>query len=74
MTRTIARWSSRGGRWWLELIENADDTYSYRHESGGGYMGRISIDEAYHRMRLEVDSYATDGHKLRRTENKGEDR
>jgi hypothetical protein len=63
-TKTIGRWQSRGGKYWLELIENANGSFSYRHENGGGYMGFVSADTAWARMDSELQSYAFDGHTL----------
>ncbi len=65
LTGLVGRWSTRGGKYWLELIQNADGSYSYRHESGGGYMGQLSLDEAFRRMGEELQSYASDGHHLK---------
>lgn len=64
-TKTLAKWRTRGGKYWLELIQNADGSYSYRHENGGGYMGQVSADDAFRRMADEIKSYATDGHTLK---------
>jgi hypothetical protein len=33
----IARWESRGGKYWLEVREHTDGTFSYATENGGGH-------------------------------------
>lgn len=47
---TIARWQSRGGKYWVELYaeyltadRSLEPGYSYRSDDGGGYIG--SVDE-----------------------------
>lgn len=35
-TFTIARWETRGGRFWIELLRVGDGVYEYAEDGGGG--------------------------------------
>ena len=43
MQRIIARWESRGGKDWAELLHD-EHGYSYRSSSGGGSLGNTLAD------------------------------
>ena len=64
--RLIAEWRSRGGKYWLALWRNANGTFSYVTENGGGYLGHVTQDDALLRMSREIDSV-----RFRRNHNAG---
>lgn len=44
--KVIARWESRGGKFWTELYDEGEQGYSYRGDGYGGYMGKIDLEIA----------------------------
>jgi hypothetical protein len=58
--KIIAVWSSKHAKYWLELIAHGS-SFSYRSECGGGYLGHCTREDAFARMRAELDGYALDG-------------
>jgi hypothetical protein len=57
--QTVAYWSSKRGKYWLELIAHGAE-WSYKCESGGGYLGAITREDAFNAMRAHLDGYAMD--------------
>ena len=55
--KQLAFWNSRGGKYWLELLQHADGDFSFRHDHGGGYIGQR---DPWDRMAEELESYAYD--------------
>jgi hypothetical protein len=43
----VGRWESRGRKYWIELFDNGDGTFSYTEDNGGGYMAQISRTNAF---------------------------
>jgi hypothetical protein len=62
--KVAAMWSSLRAKYWLELIENADGSFEYRHDHGGGFIGEVTREQADARMQEELSSYASDGIKM----------
>jgi hypothetical protein len=56
----IARWQSRNAKYWLELYTNANGSYGFTHDHGGGYIGFVTRTQALDRMNEELASYAID--------------
>jgi hypothetical protein len=48
--QTLARWQSRGGRYWTELyaetLPGCAAAFSYRSDDGGGYLGHCAPEVA----------------------------
>lgn len=60
---------NRTGSRWVQLERLSDGTYNLRHESGAAYLGRCPEAQARDRLAQEVESYAIDGHRLKRIGN-----
>jgi hypothetical protein len=42
--KLIAKWQSKGGRYWLELYQDSTGAYSYRGDNCGGFLGSVRSD------------------------------
>ena len=52
-TKAIARWSSPGGKYWVEIYP-CREGYRYEAHMAGGYMGRITQEEAIQKIEARV--------------------
>lgn len=53
--KKIARWESRSGKHWVDLLHDGEHA-SYRSEDCGGFLGRITEAEAIERLTAKVQS------------------
>lgn len=62
MKQTIAKWESRGKKYWLELYveTNSDDgmrDFSYKGDGCGGFIGQLTYDQAMNHCRAIVSCW-----------------
>lgn len=50
----VARWESRGGKYWLELLRDAGG-WSYKGNGCGGFLGPVTEMQALQRIQREID-------------------
>ncbi len=55
----IAEWRTRGGRFWYKVYRNADSSYRYACDNGGGCLGILANDsEAIAEIQRRCDDSA----------------
>ena len=53
----MARWATRGGRFWIELFRSADrTTWHYQTDNGGGNLGCVTEAQAMDEMQSHVQA------------------
>lgn len=52
--KTIARWATPSGKWWVELYVSADGVCMYDATNSGGCLGRISEADALRDMEQQI--------------------
>jgi hypothetical protein len=46
MAERIARWESRRGKHWVELVRHCDGSFGYTGDGSQGSLGKIDLDSA----------------------------
>lgn len=59
----VARWKSRGGKYWVELYVT-NDGYSYKGAGCGGFFGRVTKDEAVAMIEERLPDFQADANTL----------
>jgi len=65
MKTLIARWETRGGKYWLELYKD-ESGYTYKQEHGGGNIGTLDSKIAMDTMERHISYSKMDGINLKR--------
>jgi hypothetical protein len=62
---TIARWQSKGGKYWINLQRFDDGTYGYKGDNCGGVLGAVSKTEAILACERQVSYWPSKGYRVK---------
>lgn len=66
--KPVARWRTRGGRYWITLYK-CEEGYSYSSDNGGGNLGNLSYEDAVAAIEKQVKGLSeVDGIHLKRSD------
>lgn len=54
MAYKVARWESKRGRYFVDLVKQDDNCYTYTTDNGGGNLGKIELYQAIEHCKMQA--------------------
>jgi hypothetical protein len=62
----IARWETKGKKYWVELFDNKNGSFSSTEDNGGSYMGITTKENAIEEIELYIKDLRKDKINMKR--------